>query len=173
MTQGSRARSWGRPGVLGMLMCVGAALAAEAHTPRLTASSAVVEVRGEVPRPGLYELTTPTLHQAAAAAGLTLGAEVPDGPLEHGDAVVVQDGVPQEVAPVSAGALALGRPIDLNRATAAELEALPRVGPALAERIVALRAARGGFTSVQELDDVKGIGPATLEKLTPLVTVRP
>jgi competence protein ComEA len=102
-----------------------------------------------------------------------VAAEVPDAALQHGDAVIVTDGVPAEVAPVSAGALALGQPIDLNRATALELEALPSVGPALAGRIVSLRAARGGFKSVNELDDVKGIGPATLKKLRPLVTVRP
>lgn len=173
MRQMSRAGSWGRPGVLGLLMCVGAAVAAEVHTPRLTAPTAVVEVTGDVPRPGLYELTTPTLHQAAAAAGLRVRLDVPDGPLEHGDAVIVTDGVPVEVAPVSAGALALGQPLDLNRATALELEALPKVGAALAGRIVALREARGGFRSVKELDDVKGIGPATLKQLTPLVTVRP
>ncbi|MCK6518741.1 helix-hairpin-helix domain-containing protein [Myxococcota bacterium] len=173
MRQMSRAGSWGRPGVLGLLMCVGAAVAAEVHTPRLTAPSAVVEVTGDVPHPGLYELTTPTLHQAVAAAGLSVRLDVPDGPLEHGDAVIVTDGVPVEVAPVSAGALALGQPLDLNRATALELEALPKVGPALAGRIVALREARGGFKSVKELDDVKGVGPATLKQLTPLVTVRP
>ena len=173
MRQVSRVSSWGRPGVLGLLMCVAAAIAAEVHTPRLTAPSAVVEVSGDVPQPGLYELTTPTLHHAAAAAGLTVAPEVPDAPLQHGDAVIVTDGVPVEVARVSAGALALGQPIDLNRATASELEALPSVGPALAGRIVALRESRGGLRSVQELDDVKGIGPTTLKKLTPLVTVRP
>ncbi|MCK6523848.1 ComEA family DNA-binding protein [Myxococcota bacterium] len=173
MRQWTRGRSWGRPGVLGLVMCVGAAVAAEAHTPRLSPPSAVVEVSGDVPRPGLYELSAPSLHSAAAAAGLEVSPETPDAPLEHGDAVVVIDGVPTEVAPVSAGALALGKALDLNRATAVELEALPGVGPALAGRIVALRGERGGFRSVQELDDVRGIGPTTLQKLRPLVTVRP
>jgi competence protein ComEA len=173
MRRGSRAGSWGRPGVLGLLMCVGAAVAAEVYTPRLSAPSAVVEVTGDVPQPGLYELTNPTLHQAMAAAGRVVAAGAPDAPLAHGDAVIVADGVPAEIAPVSAGALALGQPLDLNRATAVELEVLPKVGPALAGRIVALRERRGGFKSVEELDDVKGIGPATLKQLAPLVTVRP
>jgi len=56
-------------------------------------------------------------------------------------------------------------PIDLNRATAAELEALPGVGPALAGRIVADRAARGPFRSWSELERVSGIGPRLRERI--------
>jgi competence protein ComEA len=75
----------------------------------------------------------------------------------------------------SPGARALreGRPLDLNAATAADLELLPDVGPALAARIVADRDARGGYGSVEEIDAVRGIGPRTLELLRPLVTVTP
>jgi competence protein ComEA len=54
--------------------------------------------------------------------------------------------------------------VSINSATAQELESLPGIGPALAGRIIALRAQRGGFRSIEELDDVKGIGPATLAK---------
>lgn len=64
-------------------------------------------------------------------------------------------------------------PIDLNRATAAELEALPGIGPALAARIVAYRDSAGGFRDIGELARVRGIGAATLERLRPLVYVRP
>jgi competence protein ComEA len=62
-------------------------------------------------------------------------------------------------------------PIDLNRATATELEALPGIGPALAERIVQYRAARGPFARVEDLADVPGIGAATMEILGPLLRV--
>jgi competence protein ComEA len=62
-------------------------------------------------------------------------------------------------------------PIDVDRATAKDLEALPRVGPALAARIVTERDAHGPFGSVEALDQrVKGIGPAMANALRPLVT---
>lgn len=63
-------------------------------------------------------------------------------------------------------------PVDLNKATQAQLEVLPGVGPKMAERILAYRAENGGFKSLDELDDVKGIGEKTLETLKPLVKVR-
>jgi competence protein ComEA len=61
-------------------------------------------------------------------------------------------------------------PVDLNRATAAELERLPGIGPALAKRITAHRDSVGVFESVDELERVKGVGPALLAKLRPHVT---
>jgi competence protein ComEA len=60
--------------------------------------------------------------------------------------------------------------IDVNDASAAELERLPRVGPALAARIVAWREQHGPFTSMESLRHVRGIGPATARILAPLVT---
>ncbi len=62
-------------------------------------------------------------------------------------------------------------PLDINSATASELEELPGIGPELARRIVAYREAHGPFRSVEELLNVPGIGPATLERIRELVTV--
>lgn len=62
-------------------------------------------------------------------------------------------------------------PVNINTATAEELQTLPRIGPAMAQRIIAWREAHGGFHSVDELDAVPGIGPSMLENLRPLVTV--
>lgn len=70
----------------------------------------------------------------------------------------------------SAGKAADGR-VNLNTATAAELESLPGVGPVTAASIVAWREEHGSFTAVSELQEVSGIGPKTFAKLEPLVSV--
>ena len=62
--------------------------------------------------------------------------------------------------------------LDLNRATAAELDALPGIGPVLASRIVAQRQQHGLFRSVEELRMVRGIGPALMSRLRPRLEVR-
>ena len=62
-------------------------------------------------------------------------------------------------------------PVDLNAATPEQLDALPGVGPATAAAIVAHRQEIGRYTTVEELLDVRGIGPAKLEAMRPLVTV--
>ena len=63
------------------------------------------------------------------------------------------------------------RLIDLNSATGQDFEALPGVGPKLAERILAYRRSIGAFHSLDELQAVKGIGNKTFERIRPLVTV--
>jgi len=63
-----------------------------------------------------------------------------------------------------------GQPLDLNRASAEELELLPRIGPTLARRIIEEREQRGPFRSVHDLTRVRGIGPRTLEGIAPLAT---
>ncbi len=69
--------------------------------------------------------------------------------------------------PALTGEAAAARRLDLNNATQAELDALPGVGPALAARIVAKRDSLHGFGNLDDLKKVRGIGPATLEKLRP------
>ena len=74
------------------------------------------------------------------------------------------------VSPVGA----TGAPaIDLNTATAEQLEALPGIGEVKAAAILAVRAERGGFRSVDELESVRGIGPALVSQLRSLVKVGP
>ena len=70
-----------------------------------------------------------------------------------------------------AGSLDVAVRLDLNHATASDLNLLPRVGPTLARRIVAFRAASGPFVGVDDLLNVKGVGQKTLEGLRPFVVV--
>jgi competence protein ComEA len=70
--------------------------------------------------------------------------------------------------PAAAGAI-----IDLNSATAAELDALPGIGPALAERVVAHRERYGRFRSVDELEKVPGIGPSLVARVRGRATATP
>ena len=84
-------------------------------------------------------------------------------------------GDPGMAAPCPCGELPAGLrllhgvPIPLNRASAADLETLPGVGPALASAIAADRDRRGRFASAADLDRVPGIGPRTADRLAPLV----
>lgn len=78
----------------------------------------------------------------------------------NGDSPTGREGVRSGVA----------SPINLNRATAEELQQLPGIGPVVAARIVALRMERGGFAVPEELMEVKGIGAKTFSRLAPFVT---
>lgn len=65
-----------------------------------------------------------------------------------------------------------GQLININTATQAELESLPRIGPAIAQRIIDYRNANGAFTSIEQIMNVKGIGSATFEAIKDFITVR-
>lgn len=82
--------------------------------------------------------------------------------------VVTPDPEPQPPTPA---APAYSRLININAASAAQLELLPQIGPALAKRIIDHRNLHGPFRSIKDLDNVKGIGPKILEKVAPLITV--
>jgi competence protein ComEA len=140
----------------------------------------VVHVAGAVGAPGVYELPAGArVADAIAAAGGPTGGADPNtlnlaAPVLDGDRVAVPlIGEPayQGGGQTHAGTAAASGPLDLNRATVDELDALPGVGPATAAAIVAHREANGPFASVDELEAVRGIGPAKLETIRPLVTV--
>jgi competence ComEA-like helix-hairpin-helix protein len=75
-------------------------------------------------------------------------------------------------SPQSQDSLAPAFPLDVNSATARQLEALPGIGPVLAAKIVAVRERSGGYGSVEDLRRVPGIGPKRLAMLRGLVVVR-
>ena len=78
----------------------------------------------------------------------------------------------RSAAAAPGGAPGGGGLVDINRATAAELQAIPGIGPVIAERIVAYRSENGPFRQVDELTQVAGVGEKTLARIAPLVTAR-
>lgn len=83
-----------------------------------------------------------------------------------GYTVAVDKSVPAELT-----AVPRAEPVDVNTATAEELEALPGIGPVLAGRIVDYRAEHGAFTSVEQLTEVEGIGSAKLDAIRGAITL--
>jgi competence protein ComEA len=140
-----------------------------------------VHVAGAVERAGVYELDAGTRVQAAiAAAGgataeadpnaLNLAAELVDGTRVYVPVVGEPLPVDADTAGVAGSGAPPAGPVDVNRATTAELDGLPGIGPATAAAIVADREHNGPFLTVDELTRVRGIGPAKLEALAGLVT---
>src|SRR5215218_2293813 len=133
----------------------------------------VVEMRGEIEAPGVYELSPGARLQDAitAAGGLTekadlstviLALPVPGGapklPADHGDADSADESRVR---------------INVNTASGKELEALPGVGEVLAARIVAYREQNGPFRSVDDLIHVEGISDRSIDNIRDLVTIGP
>lgn len=156
----------------------------------------VVSVVGLVQRTGLVRLPegSRVADALAAAGGPSAGADTTGlnlaQRLSDGDQVLVgpvapNSGAPQQGSstigaggrPSSGSAAAPNRPsspggrIDLNTASESELDALPGVGPVTARAIVGWRTTNGRFTSVEQLGEVDGIGPARLARLRDLVRV--
>lgn len=142
------------------------------HARSRTTAGLVVDVAGAVSRPGLYHLAAGTriADAVAAAGGATPHADVTlvnlAAPLADGEQVLVP--VRGALAGTGAGPSSTA-PVDLNTASAEQLDGLPGVGPATAQKIVDYRQAHGPFRSVDDLEAVPGIGPSKLAQLKGLV----
>ncbi len=154
--------------------------AAAMATPSSVAD-VVVHVAGAVVAPGVYHLPpTARVVDAIAVAGGARADASTDGvnlaaPLRDGSRIYVPvqgEPAPIVVAGADAATASTGppAPVDLNEATAEQLDALPEVGPSTAAAIVAYRDAHGGFVTIEDLGEVRGIGPAKLDALRGLVT---
>ena len=138
-------------------------------------ASLYVHVAGAVAQPGLYVLGAGArVVDAIAAAGGFAGDAARDAvnlarPLSDGEQLQIPVIGAVEVAPGSA-IVSDGR-VNLNTADAAALDTLPRIGPAMAQRIIDWRDDNGRFTSVEDLLAVPGIGDKMLESLRDLVTI--
>jgi competence protein ComEA len=156
----------------------GAAQPVVSPTPTSSPTLLIVDVAGAVRKPGVYEFTEgERVVDAIERAGgpmpkadlslLNLAAPLVDGTqilvLKNGQAVT---GVPGGAVPGSSGGL-----VNINTASATELETLSGIGEVLAGTIVEYRDQNGPFVSVDDLLDVSGIGPATLEEIRDQVTV--
>lgn len=137
----------------------------------------LVDVAGWVRRPGVYEFAegARVIDAIEAAGGPRRGAMLSAlnlaAPLVDGTQVLVpKQGEAGAVAPVAGGGSLSGL-VNINTASASELEELPGIGEVLAQAIVDHRTEHGPFASVDDLLDVSGIGDATLDDLRDLVTV--
>ncbi|HWI06141.1 MAG TPA: helix-hairpin-helix domain-containing protein [Solirubrobacteraceae bacterium] len=143
-----------------------------------------VHVAGAVRRPGVYRLAPgarvdDALRRAGGPRGRAdLAAVNLAAKLEDGRQVLVPERAPTTepgAAPAAHAAAAAGGaaapPLNLNTATLEQLDTLDGVGPGIAQRILDYREQHGGFTRVEELGEVPGIGAKRLAALTPLVTV--
>jgi competence protein ComEA len=152
-----------------------------------------VHVTGAVVAPGIYSLPRGSLWQDAIAAA---GGGSPNADLSHvnlaraltdGDQIVVPALAPTAAPAPPTSTAALGAPtatpatraggislkVNINTASAVELDTLPGIGPALAQQIIDDRAAHGNFNTIEDIMQVSGIGPATSDKLKDLITVGP
>ncbi|MDA0563991.1 ComEA family DNA-binding protein [Streptomonospora sp. S1-112] len=162
-----------------------------AAAPSPPSGKVTVHVGGDVAAPGVYTLPSGARVADAIekAGGTAEGADTGTLNLARvlvdGEQLLVGE-TPAPVPPVpgASAAPAPGAggapggvpgaatgPIDLNTATADQLQQLPGVGPVLAERIIAFRTQNGGFTAVEQLQDVSGIGEKRYAELSPLVQV--
>ena len=139
--------------------------------PAAAAPKLVVHVAGAVRRPGLYRLAEGkrVADAVARAGGATAPADTAAINLAAPLADGMQVGVPRRVAGGDAGRAVAGR-VSLSSATAAELDALPGIGPVTAQKILDYRADHGGFRSIDDLDAIPGIGPARIEQLRDVVS---
>jgi len=173
--------------ILGLLAAAGILLAAGKPrsspvmllpTPALT--YLMIDITGEVVKPGVYQLP-PNSHvlDAIQAAGgllvdadvntLNMAAELSDGQKiivkTQGQLPVITEGAERSIPIEVTG------PIDINTATAEQLETLPGIGPTKAGEIIIYRQKNGAFDRIEDIQNVSGIGPATFEAIRDLISV--
>ena len=139
----------------------------------------VVHVAGDVRKPGLQRLPAGSrVADAIRAAGGVSNSKAENSVnlarlLVDGEQIMVGVG-PQQASSDqqynrTQGSGSPSGKVSVNSASQQQLETLPGVGPSLAQRILEYRTANGAFHSIDELDEVSGIGPATLARLRPLI----
>lgn len=151
--------------------------------PNASPGTLVVDVAGKVRHPGVVTLASGArvidaikeaggIRHGVDTGSLNLARRVADGEqILVGIKATADPALPPASPPGPQGTPVPGAPVDLNSATAPQLDELPGVGPVLAQRIVDYRGQHGGFHSVDELRQVSGIGDAKFADLKDLVRV--
>ncbi len=146
--------------------------------PGEASTEVTVDVAGKVRRPGIAVLPAGSrvIDALKAAGGARRGIDLTSlnlaRPLVDGEQVLVGVAVvPGTAAATEPGVTDPSALVNINTADQATLETLPGIGPVTAESIIGWRSEHGGFTAVDELLEVDGIGDATLEQLAPHVTI--
>lgn len=199
----SRAQQWIIAATVAILLFAVAYIAVHRHRPaddrplleeappaaEQSALALTVDVGGEVLRPGLYRMASNSrvCDAIRVAGGLTSRGDTAAlnlaAFLQDGDKVLVPGrplppAPPAQPTPAASASAPPAAPsaaqaVNVNWASAADLERLPGVGPALAQRIVEYRLQHGYFLRLEDLMQVHGIGPKKLEALRPFVTLSP
>lgn len=133
-----------------------------------------VHILGAVQKPGLYQLRDGDRGVDAVAAAGGFATDADQAGLNLARFVVDGEQIVVPVlgqAPVAVPGVGEGGKVNLNTADATTLETLPRVGPAMAARIIDWRDANGRFTAIEDLMSVTGIGDKTFEGLKDLITI--
>ena len=129
----------------------------------------VIDVKGDVNSPGLVTLSAGSrvADAIAAAGGLAIDADVSNINL----AERLSDGQMIYVGQSQSSGIGADRRVNINLATAAELDTLPGVGPVMAGRIIAWRDLNQRFHTIEQLQEVPGIGSKVFKNLKPLIKI--
>ncbi|MFZ2096285.1 MAG: helix-hairpin-helix domain-containing protein [Anaerolineales bacterium] len=154
--------------------------------PAPTPAPIQVYVRGSVNQPGLYSLPPDSRVNDAIQAAGGFSEQADTGSLNLAE--MLEDGEQLDVPALPSLTMVDREPglitvlptpvltsfptiVNINKATIEELDTLPEIGPKTAQAIIDYRNANGPFSSIEDILDVKGIGPVTFEKIKDLITV--
>ena len=138
----------------------------------------VVEIKGEIMNPNIYWLKVDSIIEdlLSEAGGLKAEADMSkinraEKLKNHQSIIIPNKNVVKEVASTGQTDEKVSSIININTASEAELDTLPGIGPSRAKDIISYREEKGGFNSIEDIKNIKGIGEASFEKLKEKISV--